>query len=137
MRKKSISTKVTKYFPSDEYFSPTKIFLDEVFPDKVYLNFFLLEGCFCTTHERQKINILCADFYEWKTNLKKFVWWKFMLVIRGLRKSNNLEIFYACQPQNANAIKCYTRWNQLYFSTMVLTKRSCFIVFPEVFFSSF
>ena len=27
--------KVTKYFPSDEYFSPTKIFPDEVFPDKV------------------------------------------------------------------------------------------------------
>ena len=28
--------KVTKYFSSDEYFSPTKIFPDEVFPDKVY-----------------------------------------------------------------------------------------------------
>ena len=29
--------KVTKYFPSDKYFSPSKILRDEVFPDKVYI----------------------------------------------------------------------------------------------------
>ena len=31
--------KVTKYFPSDEYFSPMKIFLDKVFPDKLTISF--------------------------------------------------------------------------------------------------
>ena len=33
--------KVTKILASDEYFSPTKIFPDEVFPDKV-TDFFLI-----------------------------------------------------------------------------------------------
>ena len=32
--------KVTKNLASDEYFSPTKIFSDEVFPDKVFCKYF-------------------------------------------------------------------------------------------------
>ena len=34
--------KVMKYFPTGRCFSPTKIFYDEVFPDKVTLKFWLI-----------------------------------------------------------------------------------------------
>ena len=47
--------KVTKQFPSDEYFSPRKIFPDEVFPDKVKNN---LDSNKARAHDEISIKML-------------------------------------------------------------------------------
>ena len=47
--------KVTKQFPSDEYFSPRKIFPDEVFPDKVKNNLDSNKAC---AHDEISIKML-------------------------------------------------------------------------------
>ena len=45
--------------------------------------------------------------------------------------------FMLSGAKHAYAINCYTRCDMLYFSAMVLPKRSCFVVFTEVFSFSF
>ena len=95
---------------------------------------------------------LVRRFYELKTSflsLKKLVWRKLRQRIhtqkiihaeKKMQKSsfvNEKKHLLPCHEATIQQINCYSRWNQLYFLKMVLSKHLCFVVFPDVFFSSF